>query len=115
VGQVLAPKRVQLQIAPEFARQPAGSVLAGTAQPVVAHAEGYRGPDQIGGDGPVVGEEAQVFQLPRGVIKNPDDLGPGRRLGVTQFTKISRAASCPFLPVSAPSGVPAEHLTRNTF
>jgi len=98
-GQMLGPERVQGQLAPQFARQPAGPVLAGTAQTVVAQAEGDRGPGQIGGDGPVVGKQAQALPLPCGVIKNRDGLDPGRLLGVTQFAQVEEG----FLERSAPA------------
>jgi hypothetical protein len=38
----------------------------------------------------VVGKEAQVLQLARGIIKNGDGPGPSRMLGVTEFAQIEK-------------------------
>jgi hypothetical protein len=64
--------------------------LAGAAQAIVAHADGDGGPGQIGGDGTLIGKEAQSLQLARGVVKNADSLDPGRMLGVAQFAQIKK-------------------------
>jgi K+-transporting ATPase KdpF subunit len=56
---------------------------------------------------------AKAPKMPGGVATGFPLPSTGR--GIEGGVVISRAASRPFLPVSAPSGVPAEHLTLNTF
>ena len=86
-----APERIEFQLAPQFAGQPAGSILTGTAQAVVCDAHRERSGGQIGRDGTVLGKEAQVLQLAGGVIKNSDSLGPGSALGVAELAQIKKS------------------------
>ena len=90
-GQMSASERIEFQLSPQFAGQPAGSILTGTAQTVVCDAHRERSGGQIGRDGTVLGKEAQVLQLAGGVIKHSDSLGPGSALGVAELAQIKKS------------------------
>ena len=86
-GEFLGPELIQAQLPPEIAGQPAGTVLAWTAQLIILQAQG-QGWRVRGGRRAVGGKEAAGFGLARIGVENIQSFGPGGMLGVVEIAQV---------------------------